>query len=152
MRRSDTHQIRSGSQREVRKKSDAHQIRSRYSDTNGTRLAAMPLHTSACAHGGAKTVHIRQRLVLERGGQEGCYRSGPTCGFGGAVRGLFLDNRGGHQGHRVHADHRWRQDFIRVEEFGHPSNHWSKQFARTSAFEAALRSGTELIGTIVACA
>jgi hypothetical protein len=39
-----------------------------------------------------------------------------------------------------------------VEEFGHPSNYRSEQFARTSAFEAALRSGTELIGTIVACA
>jgi hypothetical protein len=37
-------------------------------------------------------------------------------------------------------------------EFGHPSNYRSEQFARTSAFEAALRSGNELIGTIVACA
>jgi hypothetical protein len=39
-----------------------------------------------------------------------------------------------------------------VEEFGRPSNYRSEQFATTSAFEAALRSGTELIGTIVACA
>jgi hypothetical protein len=41
---------------------------------------------------------------------------------------------------------------VRFKEFRHPSNYRSEQFARTSAFEAALRSGTELIGTIVACA
>jgi hypothetical protein len=39
-----------------------------------------------------------------------------------------------------------------VNEFRHPSNYRSEQFARTSAFEAALRSATELIGMIVTCA
>jgi hypothetical protein len=41
---------------------------------------------------------------------------------------------------------------FRHQEFRHPSNYRSEQLARTSACEAALRSGTELIGTIIACA
>jgi hypothetical protein len=50
------------------------------------------------------------------------------------------------------ADSQRQQLVGNSEEFGHPSNYRSEQFARTSAFEAALRSGTELVGTSVACA